>query len=72
MGMSDIFEPTKADFTQLADDKTLYVKNVEQMININIRTQSTQQLKSNSEQTLHNCIRNTIPPIQSCNRWDGF
>jgi Serpin (serine protease inhibitor) len=47
MGMNDIFEPTKADFSQLADDKTLYVKNVEQMININIRTQSTQQLKSN-------------------------
>lgn len=47
MGMNDIFEPTKADFTQLADDKTLYVKNVEQMININIRTQTTQQLKSN-------------------------
>jgi hypothetical protein len=47
MRIDDIFEPTKADFTQLADDKTLYVKNVEQMININIRTQSTQQLKSN-------------------------
>lgn len=47
MGMNDIFEPTKADFTELADDKTLYVKNVEQMININIRTQTTQQLKSN-------------------------
>jgi Serpin (serine protease inhibitor) len=49
MGMSDIFEPTKADFTLLADDKTLYVKNVEQTININIRTQTTQQLKSNFE-----------------------
>lgn len=49
MGMNDIFEPTKADFTQLADDKTLYVKNVEQMININIRTQTTEQLKSNQK-----------------------
>lgn len=49
MGMNDIFEPTKADFSQLADDKSLYVKNVEQMININIRTQSAQQLKSNSK-----------------------
>jgi hypothetical protein len=47
MGMNDIFEPTKADFSQLADDKTLYVKNVEQMLSINIRTQSAQQLKSN-------------------------
>jgi hypothetical protein len=47
MGINDIFEPTKADFSQLAVDKTLYVKNVEQMININIRTQTTQQLKSN-------------------------
>jgi hypothetical protein len=59
MGMNDIFEPTKADFSQLADDKTLYVKNVEQMININIRTQSAQQLKSNkssmrfTEKTIH-------------------
>jgi hypothetical protein len=47
MGMNDIFEPTKADFSQLADDKTLYVKNVEQILSINIRTQSAQQLKSN-------------------------
>lgn len=53
MGMNDIFEPTKADFTQLADDKTLYVKNVEQMININIRTQTTQQLKSNFKLTFN-------------------
>lgn len=56
MGMNDIFEPAKADFTQLADDKTLYVKNVEQMININIRTQTTQQLKSN----------------WGCSFWDGL
>ncbi|CAO1322185.1 unnamed protein product [Diamesa tonsa] len=41
----DIFEPSKADFSNLANDKTLYVKNVEQTININIRTQTTQQLK---------------------------
>lgn len=46
MGINDIFEPTKADFSTLADDKNLYVKNVEQMININIRTQPMQQLKS--------------------------
>ncbi|XP_070507279.1 uncharacterized protein [Chironomus tepperi] len=45
MGIIDIFEPTKADFSLMSDDDTLYVKNVEQMININIRTQSTQQLK---------------------------
>lgn len=43
----DIFEPSKADFSNMANDKTLYVKNVEQTININIRTQTTQQLKSN-------------------------
>lgn len=45
MGISDIFEPTKADFSLMSDDDSLYVKNVEQMVNINIRTQSTQQLK---------------------------
>ncbi|CRL03527.1 CLUMA_CG016153, isoform A [Clunio marinus] len=48
MGVNDIFEPTKANFSRLADDITLYVKNVEQMININIRTQTTQQLKKTS------------------------
>ena len=46
MGIIDIFEPTKADFSMMSDDDSLYVKNIEQMININIRTQSTQQLKS--------------------------
>lgn len=46
MGINDIFEPTKADFSLMAEDSSLYVKNIEQMININIRTQSTQQLKS--------------------------
>ena len=46
MGIIDIFEPTKADFSLMSDDESLYVKNVEQMININIRTQTTQQLKS--------------------------
>ena len=56
MGMNDIFEPTKADFTQLADDKSLYVKNVEQMININIRTQTTQQLKSNWKLSTRNFL----------------
>lgn len=47
MGITDIFEPTKADFSLLAEDGSIYVKNVEQSININIRTQTTQQLKSN-------------------------
>lgn len=47
MGITDIFEPSRADFSLLADDKSIYVRNVEQTININIRTQTTQQLKSN-------------------------
>lgn len=46
MGINDIFEPTRADFTPMTDDPLIYAKHIEQSININIRTQSLQQLKS--------------------------
>ena len=46
MGINDIFEPTRADFTPMTDDPMIYAKHIEQSININIRTQSMQQLKS--------------------------
>ncbi|XP_065076729.1 uncharacterized protein Spn85F [Ochlerotatus camptorhynchus] len=45
MGINDIFEPTRADFTPMTEDPLIYAKHIEQSININIRTQSLQQLK---------------------------
>ncbi|XP_055544709.1 uncharacterized protein LOC129729870 [Wyeomyia smithii] len=45
MGINDIFEPTRADFTPMTEDTLIYAKHIEQSININIRTQSLQQLK---------------------------
>jgi hypothetical protein len=65
MGISDIFEPTKADFSMMADDKSIYVKNVEQTININIRTQTTQQLKSNYSVNLCRLIAKRFHVINS-------
>lgn len=46
MGINDIFEPARADFTPMTEDALIYAKHIEQSININIRTQSLQQLKS--------------------------
>ncbi|KAL1394344.1 hypothetical protein pipiens_003078 [Culex pipiens pipiens] len=45
MGINDIFEPARADFTPMTEDPLIYAKHIEQSININIRTQSLQQLK---------------------------
>ncbi|XP_058454644.1 uncharacterized protein LOC131432415 [Malaya genurostris] len=45
MGINDIFEPTRADFTPMTEDPLVYAKHIQQSININIRTQSLQQLK---------------------------
>ncbi|XP_055607549.1 uncharacterized protein LOC129755200 [Uranotaenia lowii] len=45
MNINDIFEPTRADFSPMTDDPLIYAKHIEQSININIRTQSLQQLK---------------------------
>lgn len=47
MGINDIFEPARADFTPMTEDPLIYAKHIEQSININIRTQSLQQLKRN-------------------------
>ncbi|KXJ70993.1 hypothetical protein RP20_CCG021838 [Aedes albopictus] len=45
MGINDVFEPARADFTPMTEDPLIYAKHIEQSININIRTQSLQQLK---------------------------
>ncbi|XP_052869186.1 uncharacterized protein LOC128274886 [Anopheles cruzii] len=45
LGINDIFEPARADFTLMTEDPTIYAKHIEQSINVNIRTHSLQQLK---------------------------
>uniref|UniRef100_A0A182NLF1 Serpin domain-containing protein n=1 Tax=Anopheles dirus TaxID=7168 RepID=A0A182NLF1_9DIPT len=45
LGINDIFEPSRADFSLMTADPTIYAKHIEQSININIRTHSLQQLK---------------------------
>uniref|UniRef100_A0A182PKP6 Serpin domain-containing protein n=1 Tax=Anopheles epiroticus TaxID=199890 RepID=A0A182PKP6_9DIPT len=45
LGMNDIFEPSRADFSLMTEDPTIYAKHIEQSINVNIRTHSLQQLK---------------------------
>ena len=42
----DIFEPNKADFTPMTDEPDIYAKHIEQEINISIRTQENNQLRS--------------------------
>uniref|UniRef100_A0A182JQ23 Serpin domain-containing protein n=1 Tax=Anopheles christyi TaxID=43041 RepID=A0A182JQ23_9DIPT len=45
LGINDIFEPSRADFSLMTEDPTIYAKHIEQSINVNIRTHSLQQLK---------------------------
>lgn len=45
MGVCDIFEPNRADFRPMTDEKGIYVKHIEQSINVNIRTHPINQLK---------------------------
>ncbi|XP_053961501.1 uncharacterized protein LOC128865324 [Anastrepha ludens] len=47
MGVCDIFEPIRADFRPMTDEKGIYVKHIEQSINVNIRTHPINQLKRN-------------------------
>ena len=46
MGVHDIFEPSRADFTPMSDDQGIYTKHIEQSINVHIRTRSVDQIKS--------------------------
>ncbi|EDV94742.1 GH22546 [Drosophila grimshawi] len=48
MGICDIFEPNRADFRPMTDEKGVYVRHIEQSIDVNIRTHPINQLKRNS------------------------
>lgn len=45
MGINDIFEPSRADFTPMTDEPGVYAKHIEQSIKLNIRTQANDQLR---------------------------
>lgn len=46
MGIHDIFEPNKADFSPMTDEFGIYARHVEQSITIKIRTHANNQLRS--------------------------
>ncbi|XP_034488253.1 uncharacterized protein LOC117792293 [Drosophila innubila] len=48
MGICDIFEPNRADFRPMTDEKGVYVRHIEQSIDVNIRTHPINQLKRNT------------------------
>lgn len=45
LGICDIFEPNRADFRPMTDEKGIYVKHIEQSINVHIRTNPINQLR---------------------------
>ncbi|XP_055704315.1 uncharacterized protein LOC129802471 [Phlebotomus papatasi] len=45
MGILDIFEPTRANFSPMTDDEGIYTRHVEQAITVNIRIQTNDNLK---------------------------
>ncbi|KAL9891062.1 serpin 85F isoform 1-T2 [Glossina fuscipes fuscipes] len=52
MGIGDIFEPNRADFRPMTDEKSIYVRHIEQSINIHIHTHPINQLRrTNGAQT---------------------
>ena len=59
MGILDIFEPTRADFSPMTEMRGIYTRHIEQSVNVNIRTHSNDHLNSklmeNTEATLFKC-----------------
>ncbi|KAG4065065.1 hypothetical protein HA402_007462 [Bradysia odoriphaga] len=50
MGIHDIFEPNKADFSPMTDEFGIYARHIEQSITINIRTHANNQLRRYAQQ----------------------
>ncbi|XP_017071900.2 uncharacterized protein LOC108108365 [Drosophila eugracilis] len=47
MGICDVFEPNRADFRPMTEEKGIYVRHIEQSIDVTIRTHPINQLKRN-------------------------
>ena len=78
MGINDIFEPSRADFTPMTDEPGIYAKHVEQSITLNIRTQANNQLKRTSTNCHHKSpvvLSNVVIiglPVVSLSRFGQF
>ncbi|TMW48385.1 hypothetical protein DOY81_006532 [Sarcophaga bullata] len=48
LGICDIFEPNRADFRTMTDEKGIYVKHIEQSINVHIRTNPINHIRLNN------------------------
>lgn len=48
MGILDIFEPNRADFSPMTEIRGIYTRHVEQSVNVNIRTHNMDHLNRNS------------------------
>lgn len=46
MGITDIFEPSRADFSPMTAEAGIYAKHIEQTIALNIRTHTNNNLRS--------------------------
>lgn len=45
MGILEVFEPSRADFSPMTNESDIYVKHIEQSINVHLRTRPADQLK---------------------------
>lgn len=59
MGITDIFEPNRADFRSMTDEKGTYIKHIQQSIKIHIRTHPINQIKGKWH--WFNCIISNKP-----------
>lgn len=49
MGVLDIFEPNRADFSPMTNKRGIYTRHIEQSLNVNIRTHSNDHLNRKEE-----------------------
>lgn len=66
IGIQDIFEPNKADFSPMTDEFGIYARHIEQSITINIRTHANNQLRRKYDSFLF-CLNSCFDTIQ-CSR----
>lgn len=51
MGITDIFEPSRADFSPMTVEAGIYAKHIEQTVALNIRTHTNNNLRSKLGET---------------------
>lgn len=53
MGILDIFEPNRADFSPMTDERGIYTRHIEQSLNLNIRTHANDHLNRMNLQKIY-------------------